>query len=51
MLLALYLCVYLGFKKIFLTDILCTYGQNNDIRHIKQVSASTVPLAVIRGSN
>jgi hypothetical protein len=38
MLLALYLCVFLGLRKSFLTDILCTYGQNNAIYHIKKIT-------------
>jgi hypothetical protein len=36
MLLALYLCVFLGFKESCPTDILCTHGQNNVIYHIKK---------------
>jgi hypothetical protein len=38
MLLALYLCVFLGFKESYPTDILCTHGQNNTIYHIKKLT-------------
>jgi hypothetical protein len=40
--LALYLCVFLGFKESYPTDILCTHGQNNAIYHIKKLTQYVV---------